>query len=150
MAAAEASEPWARLDGPSASGYCYIGGRSVMRVQRDKPRGSTTVNCYMHASCKLLLSNKRCPDDITLKRWLFEVGPARPDAPKETRAALAKEHMSLGRSKWSARGQAPQASKTSPILQLQTMCVEIETLAGMLHTVLSLSSCPSRLVCACA
>lgn len=96
--------PWEGLQGGSKLGYWYMNGRTVMRIQRDNPRGSTTVNCYVHSGCRLLLSNARCPEDSVLKRWLFETPPAPDGAPAAVRASFAQQHMQLAKSRWTARG----------------------------------------------
>jgi hypothetical protein len=98
--------PWQCLSAPSGAGYVYDGMRSVLRIQRGKPKNSVTVTCYRHSGCHLLLSQARCPSDETLCKWLFEVGVAPVGAPKEVGKQLAQDHMRLGKSRWSAKGQA--------------------------------------------
>lgn len=102
------SHPSDSLSDPSPMGYIYEACRSVMRIQRGKPSGSVTVNCYRHPGCHLLLSQSRCPDDSTLKRWLFEVDPAPAEATTAERQALARRHMALAKARWS--GKAASAS----------------------------------------
>lgn len=92
--------PWEQVGEVTPSGYVYDGLRSVLRIQRGKPAGSVTVNCYRHPGCRMLLSMARCPDDLTLKQWLFEVDAPLPGATADERKALAKQHMDLGRGRW--------------------------------------------------
>ena len=92
--------PEARMSDPGALGYCYMDGRSVLRIQRGKPKGSVTINCYRHTGCALLLSTSQCPDDVTLKRWCLEVAPSLPDATPEERKVAAREHMGLAYWRW--------------------------------------------------
>lgn len=96
-------QPWERLGEVSAYGYVYDGARSVMRVQRGKPARSVSVSCYLHPACTLLLTQALCPSDAVLKQWLFEVEAAPPGAPSAERKELARQHMALGRARWSAR-----------------------------------------------
>ena len=91
---------------PSSLGYCYMGGRSVLRIQVGKPKHSTTVNCYHHPSCKLLLSLSRCPDITTLKAWFLEVPKPPAGATGPEKKALARRHMQLGNSRWKGRRAA--------------------------------------------
>lgn len=97
---AAAAAPWELLSEVGPSGYVYDGGRSVMRIQRGKPARSVTVNCYRHSRCTLLLTERRCPDDATLKRWLFDVPAAPPGATTAESKALAVEHMAVGKRQW--------------------------------------------------
>ena len=49
-------EPWECLPCPAESGYVYQDGRHIMRIQRNKPCvGSTTVNCYKHPRCSIVV-----------------------------------------------------------------------------------------------
>ena len=94
--------PWELLSDMSSSGYMSFQGRVVMRIQRGKPKHSVTVNCYRHTACKILLSESRCPSDLELKKWLFEVDPAQPGAAADSKS-LGKEHSGIGYQKWGAR-----------------------------------------------
>ena len=94
---------WASLTGPSPLGYCNLGLRSVLRIQRHKPKGRCSVTCYRHSACTLLINMPRCPEDLELKKWLFEVPPSEPNATRPERQALAHQHMALGRARWIAR-----------------------------------------------
>lgn len=108
-AAAEApaeSRPWEEVSDPSPMGYCYLGGRSVLRIQRGKPANSVTVNCYRHSGCHLLLAASRCPSDAVLKQWLFEVDQLPPGASPAERRAMAQRHMNMAKSRWSKGGTA--------------------------------------------
>lgn len=84
--------PWEAATGPSAAGYVYHEGRSVMRIQRGKPKGRLTLTCYRHRKCSLLINLERPPSDEELKRWLFEMEPAPPGASAEESKALADRH----------------------------------------------------------
>lgn len=94
---------WQQLIGPSASGYVYLDGRAVMRIQRGKPTGRLTLSCYRHTRCSMLINLDRAPSDETLKQWLFEVEPTPPDSSKEARQTLTKRHLDLARSQWTAK-----------------------------------------------
>lgn len=96
-------QPWERLSEVSAQGYVYDGGRSVMRIQRGKPANSVTVNCYIHSQCKMLLTMRRCPDDMMLKRWFCSVPPPAPGASPEASRALGRKHMDDGLRQWGGR-----------------------------------------------
>lgn len=97
-------EPWLDLGEVTSLGYIYNSEpRTVMRVQRGKPANSVTINCYLHSGCRLLLTEARCPDDATLKRWLFEVPAPRPGATKEEAKKLAQDHMALGKGRWGGK-----------------------------------------------
>lgn len=96
-------EPWQRMTPPSAAGYIYFEGRSVMRIQRNKLVGRLTLTCYRHPQCNMLINLDRAPPDEVLKQWLFEVGAPEEGASKEDRKALAKEHMRIGKARWTAR-----------------------------------------------
>lgn len=73
-----------------------------MRVQRGKPQGRCTVNCYLDARCSLLLNLNRAPSDAELCKWLYAVPAAPPGAPSSEVKELAREHMAIGKAKWSA------------------------------------------------
>lgn len=99
-------EPWQSLGPVSQLGYVYnTDCRMVLRIQRGKPKNSVTVNCYLHSRCKLLLTEARCPDDDTLKRWLFEVPAPTPGLPAVEARALAERHMALGKGRWGGKRQ---------------------------------------------
>lgn len=96
-------EPWLALGDVTAMGYVYDQTRMVMRVQRGKPKNSVTINCYRHSGCRMLLTERRCPDDAALKRWLFEVPRAPPGSSREEERRLASEHMAIGKGRWAGR-----------------------------------------------
>lgn len=100
------SMPWERLSEVSPLGYVYDSGRSVMRIQRGKPKNSVTVNCYKHSRCTVLLTEARCPSDMELKKWLFAVEPPAPGCSIAEAKELASRHMSVGKAQWTARGGA--------------------------------------------
>lgn len=102
--ASSSSRPWDRLTAPSpVAGYvCDETGRSVMRIQRDKPQGRCTITCFKHARCSLLLNMSRTPPDSDLFKWLFEVEAPPPGATKEDKKELASRHIALGKARWSA------------------------------------------------
>ena len=97
--------PWNELSEVSPLGYVYDKTpRSVLRVQRGKPSRSTTINCYRHPSCRLLLRESETPADIELLKWLYEVPAATNTMTREERKALAERHVAIGRARWYARG----------------------------------------------
>lgn len=99
----EEVEPWQRLTAPSpVGGYVNDGERSVLRIQRNKPPGRCTVTCYRHRGCHVLLNLDRTPPDAELYKWLFEVAPATTEHSREEAKALAAEHTSLAKARWSA------------------------------------------------
>ncbi len=97
-------EPWRLLGEVTKMGYVYDDEpRSVLRIQRGKPRFSVTVTCYKHRGCHLLLTEARAPSDDVLKQWLFEV----PATPKEATVAenktLSERHRAIARDRgWTA------------------------------------------------
>lgn len=98
-------ELWRELGLVIGLGYVYDRTpRSVLRIQRGKPKNSVTVNCYKHPGCKLLLTEARCPADDVLKQWLYEVPPSSPGDKEEGRR-LATQHMDLGRGRWGGRAK---------------------------------------------
>lgn len=80
----------------------YYQGRSVLRIQRDKPKGKCTVTCYRHRRCHFLLNLNRTPTDLDLFKWLFELPPTESSATDEEKKALTARHMGNARAKWSA------------------------------------------------
>lgn len=97
-------ERWQMLGPMSGAGYISNEEmRTVLRIQRGKPKKSVTVNCYLHPGCKLLLTEARCPDDEALRRWLYDVPAAAPGASKEDNRRLAEQHMQAGKSRWGGR-----------------------------------------------
>ena len=96
-------------EGPSISGYCYLGGRSVLRIQRGAPANSVTVSCYKHPSCRMCLSEARCPSNDGLKAWYHEGETPSPDATTDEKRLLAKQHMKLGMDRWSAKAAKAKA-----------------------------------------
>ena len=99
-------EPWEELSDPGPFGYLYRNGRQVLRIQRGRPHNSCTVTCYRHPSCHLCLSLARCPDDDTLKRWVFEIDAPPDRASDAERKALTAAHKALGKSRWGGKGSA--------------------------------------------
>lgn len=99
---ASPATPWLIVSDPSASGYMYHEGRSVGRVQYGNPKNSVTINCYQHPSCRLLIAESRCPELLTIKKWLFDVEPPQADATTEEKREMAKRHMASGRAAWFA------------------------------------------------
>lgn len=100
----QAEELWRQLGPTTNMGYVYDSTpRSVLRIQRGKPKNSVTVNCYLHPGCKLLLVEARCPSDEVLKQWLYEVPRAVPGSSEGRQ--LAATHMELGKGRWSGRKQ---------------------------------------------
>lgn len=96
-------QPWEEMVGPSPlGGYVYYQGRSVLRIQRDKPKGKCTVTCYRHRRCHFLLNLNRTPTDLDLFKWLFELPPTESSATDEEKKALTARHMGNARAKWSA------------------------------------------------
>lgn len=106
---APASEPaqlWQALGLVTPQGYVYDSTpRSVLRIQRGKPKNSVTVNCYLHIGCKLLLTETRCPSDEVLKQWLYEVPAPKRGSSRDEVRQLAEEHMQLGKGRWGGRGK---------------------------------------------
>lgn len=109
-AEAEAPAAWEALIGPSRLGYCYLGGRPLMRVQYGKPKNSCTINCHMHSTCHLLISMSRVPELNALKCRFSEVGDNQTGASIEQRKALAKANMGSGKAKCSAKAMAKAAA----------------------------------------
>lgn len=101
-ASADDDRPWERMTEVTPLGYVYMGGRSVLRIQRGRPTNSCTITCYMHGSCHALLGLARTPDDETIKKWLFEVPPAPEGATPAEAKALAKRHSQLLKDRYSA------------------------------------------------
>lgn len=94
-------EPWEELGPVTTLGYVYDRTpRSVLRIQRGKPKNSVTVNCYVHIGCRMLLTEARCPEDDTLKKWLYEVPAPRQGSSRAEQRLLADQHMSLGKGRW--------------------------------------------------
>ena len=96
-------------EGPSASGYLFRGGRSVLRIQRGAPINSVTVSCYKHPSCRMCLGEARCPSDDVLKAWYDEGETPSPDATAAEKRVLAQQHMKLGMDRWSAKAAKAKA-----------------------------------------
>lgn len=99
--ASHVDQPWLRLSDPSPLGYLYFEGRSVMRVQVGKPKGSCSINCYFHPGCKAFISEERCPPLLELKQWLFRVPAPEDSATAVQRRALAEQHMEIFKKTWS-------------------------------------------------
>lgn len=105
-----AMEPWLALGETTELGYVYDAQpRSVMRIQRGKPKRSVTINCYIHTGCRMLLTEDRCPDDSVLKRWLFEVPAPSPGCSRDEARHLAEQHMALGKGRWGGKRAQPAA-----------------------------------------
>lgn len=96
--------PWDQLSPVTSSGYVYLEGRSVMRIQRGKPARSVTVNCYRHPRCTMLLQESMCPSDDELKRWLFMVEPPPLGCTTAESREFAARHMAIGKAKWTKKG----------------------------------------------
>lgn len=94
---------WQRMVGPSSSGYVYLDGRAVMRIQRGRPAGRLTLSCYRHTGCSMLINIDRAPTDDELKKWFFEVEPNAPESKKEERKEMTKTHLSLARARWTSK-----------------------------------------------
>ena len=58
------------VDPESGMGYFYYQGRSVLRIQRGKPKNSVTINCYRHPGCHLCVREHICPDNNTLSHLI--------------------------------------------------------------------------------
>lgn len=91
--------------GAPLAGYVYLDGRSVMRIQRNKPVGRCTVTCYRHPKCGALLNLDRTPSDADLLRWLFAMPAAPQGMPRDEAKEVAKEHSAMAKAKWSQRRQ---------------------------------------------
>ena len=102
--AAPPEPPWRRTSDPSPMGYCYYEGRHVLRVQRGKPAGSVSVTCARHPRCTMLLTERLCPSNETLKEWLWE-GDIPEGTSREGMRALGEIHMKSGKSRWTVSGQ---------------------------------------------
>lgn len=87
---------------PSQMGYVYYDNRSVVRIQRGKPKGSISVKCYNHPGCSWLLSLSAAPSDDEIIGWLFEVPPPPEGTPTAEAKALTKKHLALVE-KWRPR-----------------------------------------------
>lgn len=81
----------------------------MLRIQRDKPPGRCTATCFRDRKCHFLLNLGRTPPDAELFRWLFEVEAVTADHSQEESNALAAEHTSIAKARWSA-----PARKTAP------------------------------------
>jgi hypothetical protein len=106
LAPVAALMPWQEMGDVSPLGYFYHGGRSVLRVLRNRPPGSVTINCYRHPGCHLFLTVGRCPDDTELKKWLWESPSAVEGASAKVRKELAVAHMNIAKAKWTKKGVA--------------------------------------------
>lgn len=94
-------QPWEAATGPSTSGYVHHQGRSVLRIQRGKPKGRVTITCYQHTKCNLLVNIERAPSDDVIKRWAFEVDATPRGASKEEAKALRDSHVKMAKDRWS-------------------------------------------------
>ncbi len=88
------------LSDVSPLGYCYYKNHSVSRIQRGKPKGRVSINCYFHPGCSFLINLARCPEDEVLKRWLFEVPSPLDGASQVDRKALTARQIALAKSRW--------------------------------------------------
>ncbi len=95
-------QPWDNLRGPFPSGFVYDDLRSILRVQRGKPKGNVSISCYKHSACSFLVTEARAPPDIEIFRWLFEEPASARDASSAERKAAARRHIALAKEKWSA------------------------------------------------
>lgn len=102
--------PWQGLSEPAATGYVYDNMRSVMRIQRGKPKNSVTITCYRHSKCNFLLTMARCPDNQALFKWFYEVEAAPSGSAANISRELGAKHVKLAMSRWSAKGQAAASS----------------------------------------
>ena len=102
--------PWELCSEPSDLGYVSLGGKTVMRIQRNVLPHSVRVTCYRHTACSLTISAERCPSDSVLKRWLFEVPANPPAVTPELKKELSTTHKDLGRSRWYKHGVGGRAS----------------------------------------
>ena len=85
-------------------GYIYRNGRSILRIQRSKPRrGSVTITCYLHVACQLLVSESRCGDDRNIVQWYFEGEAPSATATSKEAKELKQKHLDLGRQRWWAK-----------------------------------------------
>lgn len=97
-------EPWQQLSEPSpVGGHVNLEGRTVLRIQRNKPVGRCTTTCYRHRRCHFLLNMGRTPPNDVIYKWLFEVPAFDPSRHTlEEGKALAAEHTTSAKSQWSA------------------------------------------------
>lgn len=80
---------------PSPMGYVYHDGRSILRIQRGKPKGSLSVKCYRHPGCSFLLGLAHDPGDDELVEWALKLPAVPAGATTAEGRALAAEHMGL-------------------------------------------------------
>ena len=102
--------PIDRLSPVSPLGYVYLDNRSIMRIQRGKPKKSITVNCYRHPSCGFLCAEWRIETNRPLFEWLFEVPEG---VTREEKKALAAEHTRIGKQRWTGKGSGRSAAAAS-------------------------------------
>ena len=95
-------EPWTRFGEPGVTGYLYLDGRSILRIQRGRPKHSTTISCYHnHGRCQLTIGESKATND-EIKRWAFEVAPGSTESTAAERRELGERHMAIGRARWYA------------------------------------------------
>lgn len=80
---------------PSPMGYVYHDGRSILRIQRGKPKVSLSVKCYRHPGCSFLLGLAHDPGDGELVEWALKLPAVPAGATTAQGRALAAEHMGL-------------------------------------------------------
>lgn len=91
------------MQAPSEAGYVYFEGRSVKRIQRNKPACRLTLTCYKHPKCNLLINLDRAPPDEELKKWFFEQDAAPPGSDKATAVEIGRRHLQTARGRWIKR-----------------------------------------------
>lgn len=104
---------WERLSvsEPSPMGYVCHEGKTILRIQRGKPRGNLSVKCYRHPGCSFLLGLARAPPDNEIVEWAFEVPPRTDGTTPAEAKAMAKQHMQLA-DRWRPK-KGPAASSSA-------------------------------------
>lgn len=93
----------------SPMGYVYHAGRSILRIQRNKPRGGCSVKCYQHSQCSFLTTMAAAPSDEAIIEWAFEVPQAASGAPPSEAKALGRQHVRLA-GRWKSKRGGGSAS----------------------------------------
>ena len=102
MIAITVVEPWTRLGEPGVIGYLYLDGRSILRIQRGRPKHSTAINFYQnHGRSQLTIGEAKATNDET-KRWAFEVALGIIEPTTAENRELGDRHMAIGRARWYA------------------------------------------------
>lgn len=86
----------------SGLGYVYHDGRSILRIQRNKPKGSCSVKCYRHSQCSFLTTMAAAPSDEAIIEWAFEVPAATLGGPLSEGKALGLQHVRLA-DRWKSK-----------------------------------------------